>query len=552
MTVSDTDPNIVFVGVLDIWKSIDGGDNFTKNNSWYIHNNQFTHADIHFLRYFNNVLYAGTDGGIYRSENDGTLFEDLSTNLSISQLYTISVSKTTSQKIAGGLQDCGGFAYSENEWNSYHGGDGMGSAIDPAFDNHYYGLTQYGGYLFKNTGGGNANSTQVASSPEDQKYNEWVIPLQFSKNSELYAGYSQLFKLNNTTWSAVSSHDFGNSDLDHIEISTVNSDVIYVSQANTLFKSNDKGKTFTQILTTNNRIQSIEAHTTNGNILWVIDYNKVLKSTDGGATFSDITGNLPSESKRIIKHQPYSTSNALFVGTSLGVYYIDDSKDDWSSFSGALPNVAITDIEINIEDNIISAATYGRGIWQSPLPSASKPTTDIDLYDVFPDDSNYSCDSESTLLINVHNNGTDTITNFNIVYNINNTSNVTIAFEETILAGQSAEISLPNLEALNIGDNSLYINVVLSSDQYPENNERTMNISKNTLNTTSESNNLKTFEDSVEDNWIVVGDQDVWSIAEPNGTKLNSAGSGTKAYTTNPDGDYNSNKTACFCKIYMK
>ena len=51
LTVSDTDPNILFVGVLDIWRSTDGGDNFTQINSWSQRTNSFTHADIHFMRY---------------------------------------------------------------------------------------------------------------------------------------------------------------------------------------------------------------------------------------------------------------------------------------------------------------------------------------------------------------------------------------------------------------------------------------------------------------------------------------------------------------------
>ena len=41
LTVSDTDPNIVFVGVLDIWRSTDRGDNFTKINSWSQRTNSF-------------------------------------------------------------------------------------------------------------------------------------------------------------------------------------------------------------------------------------------------------------------------------------------------------------------------------------------------------------------------------------------------------------------------------------------------------------------------------------------------------------------------------
>ena len=34
LTVSDTDPDVLFVGVLDIWKSTDGGDDFTQINAW--------------------------------------------------------------------------------------------------------------------------------------------------------------------------------------------------------------------------------------------------------------------------------------------------------------------------------------------------------------------------------------------------------------------------------------------------------------------------------------------------------------------------------------
>ena len=61
----------------------------------------------------------------------------------IGQFYRVSVSKQTSNKIAGGTQDNGGFAYF-NDWNIYHGGDGMESVIDPNNDNKVYGFMQSG------------------------------------------------------------------------------------------------------------------------------------------------------------------------------------------------------------------------------------------------------------------------------------------------------------------------------------------------------------------------------------------------------------------------
>jgi hypothetical protein len=292
---------------------------------------------------------------------------------------------------------------------------------------------------------------------------------------------------------------------------------------------------------------SIETHSTNLNNIWVVSSSEVLKSTDGGITFSNITNNLPSESKRVIKHQPYSENNSLYLGTSLGVYYLDDLSETWSSFSGSLPNVAVTDLEINTEDNIITASTFGRGVWQSPIPLASKPTADIELYGVLSTSPNYTCDPENTMLLRVHNNGTNTITAFDIVYTLSTQNPETRPWTGTLLPGQTSEITLNNLGILDAGENSLNINIVLpsGSDEYPENNTDTVSISEIIpQNTASETNDLKTFEVSGEDNWVVKGDQDVWSIAVPNGTVLNSAGSGSKAYTTNPNGNYASNKQA--------
>ena len=72
--VSDTDENTLFVGVLNVWKSTNGGDNFTAINSWSAPTSpSYTHADIHFLDYIDGKFFAGTDGGVYVSTNNGTL-----------------------------------------------------------------------------------------------------------------------------------------------------------------------------------------------------------------------------------------------------------------------------------------------------------------------------------------------------------------------------------------------------------------------------------------------------------------------------------------------
>ena len=50
--------------------------------------------------------------------------------------------------------------------------------------------------------------------------------------------------------------------------------------------------------------------------------------------------------------------------------------NDWMPFNSGLPNVIIKELEIHYGEGTISAATYGRGIWQSPLNTFSNVDVD--------------------------------------------------------------------------------------------------------------------------------------------------------------------------------
>jgi hypothetical protein len=94
-------------------------------------------------------------------------------------------------------------------------------------------------------------------------------------------------------------------------------------------------------------------------------------STDGGISFSAIAPGLPAIGKNIIVHQGLNSLNPLYVGTTLGVFYKDDSMATWANFDDNLPNVSVTDLEINLVDFKIIAGTYGRGAWQCAIPTQS-------------------------------------------------------------------------------------------------------------------------------------------------------------------------------------
>jgi hypothetical protein len=541
LTVSNSDPNVLFVGVLDIWKSTDGGNNFSQLNDWRYKNQNFTHADIHFLRYFDGVLYAGTDGGVYRSADDGVNFEDLSNTLSISQIYTVSTSRPDSSKLAGGLQDCGGFALSGSNWNSYHGGDGMGTAVDPFEENTFYGMSQYGNNLYRTTTGGDGGWSSrelIASGPVK---GEWVTPLEFAKSGDLYAGYDQLYLLNGGRWKQLSNHNFGHN-LRMLAIDPINTNNIYVATYYDVYKSTDRGLTFTNILQTDYYVRDIEIHKTNNNQVWVLSSGTLYSSAEQGLSFTSESTDL--ESARTISHQQYSPDDSLYLGTTLGVYYTDNQVNGWHSISTNLPNVKVSDMEINPYDNILTVSTYGRGIWQTPIPAVTRPSYDLDLVRINSGiGSDFRCENDFQLSFDVYNNGTSSISTFSSETILNGQSQGVENWTGNLAPGQKITLTPSLQQSINFGDNSLSISLSNPSETVVVNNVGSLEFEVlDPPNSFGQTNTTYLFE-SNEDDWLIVGDP-VWEKGVPTGTSLNQVNSGTTAYATNLSGNHPDKSTS--------
>jgi len=101
IVVDPKDPDVVVKGGLSGSISKDGGETFVSLGNM--------HSDIHDIVFdINNsdMMHVGTDGGVYRSWNQGTTMEIVS-NLPLSQFYHISVDDAEPYRIYGGLQDNG-------------------------------------------------------------------------------------------------------------------------------------------------------------------------------------------------------------------------------------------------------------------------------------------------------------------------------------------------------------------------------------------------------------------------------------------------------------
>ena len=549
MTVSPTDENIVIVGTLDIWKSTDAGDTFVQKNRWWDPSDPaYTHADIHFLRYFNGSLYAGTDGGIYSSGDDADSFTDLSENLSISQYYKISTARSNAGQIVGGLQDNGGFGYSNATWHQYHSGDGMDCVVDPNDENIFYGFSQYGGSLNITYNGGKTEGGSIAEAPKeevdienDDSGGNWVTPLEADQRGNLYAGYSRIYKLVNNSWESVSSTDFS-GDIDNLSIAPSNNQVMFASRINKLYKSVDNGVSFKKLAVNfTSLISSLEINHQNENIIYLTTAGvkgNVYKSEDGGLNWSNISGNLPEDSKLVIKHQNQSLKNDLYVGTNIGVYHINDSMTEWEVFDKGLPNAPVYDIEINIEDKIISAGTYGRGVFQSPIEVA-KANIDVSLISIKTNNS-VQCGG-ITPIITVKNNGLNNINSVSISYLVDEDP-FAYLFEGNIGPDEVKEIELPNNAQVSLGKHNLTVETTVPNDAFNDNNKLYASFTSNNF---GEGQYINTFGDVNEDEWleITLGDSNgLWERTEASSEKFKNKFN--QVYVTNSNGNYSDETTS--------
>ena len=556
LEISPTDENELYMGCLNIWKSTDGGDSFVQQNQWNINSPSYTHADIHTLKFFNNRLYCGSDGGLYISDDGAATFTDKTAGMAIGQFYRLAVSRSDSGKMAGGLQDVGGQVLDGGAWNNYYGfgGDGMDNEISPLNDNLIYGFIQFGQFLQLsiNSGQSVGRVGPPTSTSGGAIFGNWITPLTIASDGEVYSGYDGVYKLDTNEWSKL-SENLGSSDIDDLEADPTNPLVLYAAEDGKIFRSDDGGQSFLTFYQGSAQISDITVNSTDGSAIYFVtslrpgvelaiqlpEERKVFKipvNPDGTpGTEEDITLNLPTDQAYFaIAHQGRHTDNPIYVGTNLGVYRLDDTLTEWEEYSTNFPSTSVSDLEINLDDEVITASTYGRGVFQSPIP-VQVPAEELRLISVNPGSSQVLCGDAAPEIV-VENTGANPITQIDVTYRVNDGMDDSFSESVTLASGETTTISLPGI--MNTpGKNSLFVNATTANDTYDDNNTINSAFIFNTEGTTGEVN---TFESAADE--LVTFDEgatsSVWERGVPSGAVLNQAASGTQVYGTNLDGQY--------------
>lgn len=399
IVASPTDSNLVFISGINLWKSEDGGNTYSIYSHW-VYNpfgaTAYTHADIDITKIVDDKLYVGSDGGIYLLDdlNKPVSFEsiqDLSEGLNIHQIYRIGLAQSQEKLIACGAQDNGSSLKVEGTWNNYFGADGMDCVVMDDAQNTVFGMFQFGG-LLRSDDKGQSTSFFSANGLDVIREGAWVTPMTKTEDSLLLVGYDHVYWSDNLGDDFFPiSQRFGEPGIvREIEVAESNPEIIYcILSTDQVYRTTDYGDSDWELLQTEDEgINSIAIHPQNPDLIAIASRVSldVIISRDAGETWEVFDG-LPRLAPRALVWQN-DGSETLYAGLEYGIFKMSLTEDtEWQLFNRNLPNVTINDLEINEETGILYAASYGRGLWSSPICSplvANEDDIIIDDINVFP------------------------------------------------------------------------------------------------------------------------------------------------------------------------
>jgi photosystem II stability/assembly factor-like uncharacterized protein len=372
------------------------------------------HADVHALWISakdNRFMYAGTDGGVYISNDYGSSWRHVR-NLPVSQFYKVAVDMEKPYNVYGGLQDNGSWSgpsrsyegIQNYDWQSFGIGDGFSVHPDRDDDNIVYWQMQGG--LFGQTDKRYQSMRLIAPLETETsgtlRFN-WDAAISMSPTSNrVYVGAQYLYKSGDrgNSWERISpdltTNDpkkqqqatsggltIDNSTAENhttifcIAESPLDENLIWVgTDDGNLQVTGDGGKSWTNTvgnipgLPPNTWCTSVcPGHFEKGTAYATFDGHRnddltpyIFKTTDYGASWVSLaTDEIGSYCHRIV--EDLVDPDLLFLGTEFGLYVSIDGGRGWAQFKNNLPDVPVMDMVIHPREHDLVLGTHGRGVY---------------------------------------------------------------------------------------------------------------------------------------------------------------------------------------------
>lgn len=434
IAIDPKDPKRVYRPAFSFSYSSDGGYSFTDASN----DGGWLHSDLHAIWInptYTNVIYTGTDGGVYVSLDRGVTWQ-FNQGLPVGQFYHVACDEKQPYNIYGGLQDNGSWmapsaapgGVGNGNWLKLTGGDGFW-ALPDVDGNTAYSESQ-GGYMSRiNLSNMKSENIQPQKTAKEEKLRwNWNTPIiKGTKNPKnLYVGAQYLYKSTDqgrnwkrispdlTTNNKAKQNQEESGGLSEDNTSAENHCTIYYI-AESPFDENvvwagtddgnlqytlDGGSTWTNVsaniskcgIANQTWVSSIQLSKFDQNTIYATfdnhmygDHNTYVgKSSDMGKTWIRINSKeFTGFAHKII--EDFENKSLLFLGTEMGLFATLDGGNNWFRMKNNIPEYALVyDIQIQPKTHDLVVATHGRGIYiLDDISPMSKLTEDIINQDVY-------------------------------------------------------------------------------------------------------------------------------------------------------------------------
>ncbi len=438
LKVDPSNPNIVYTGGLDLYKSTTAGNSWSHISDWslmyYGGGDDYVHADQHNIQFqpgSNSTAIFSSDGGVFLTTTanlNQPIFMERNQGYNTLQFYSGCIKPTSfSQQFIGGLQDNGTLLHTNQPFNindMIDGGDGAYCFWDENQANIYITSVYYNSYTSWSNGfqassfGGNSGTF---ISPADYDYNENIL---YSNAVGFFgSNANKLLRARNIPVNVTTQLITLNTGIDvpfsHIKYSpyspTGTSTLFVGSQSGHLYKitNAESNPQTTEIGSPDFPTANIScvAIGNNENNLLVTFSNYGVSSVwltkNGGETWIQKEANLPDMPVRWAIFHPDNNGQAL-LATEIGVWEtntLNEETTEWEPAVNDMANVRVDMLKLRSSDNVVLAATHGRGLFTAtyeynPFVDIAKNTIDENTFKIYPNPATDKITITSGLKIN--------------------------------------------------------------------------------------------------------------------------------------------------------
>ncbi len=413
IAVDPVDPERVWAGGIDLFRSDDGGANWGIASHWWADSPggprgvpQFVHADQHVIVFHpqydgasNQMMFVGNDGGIFRTENaragvatgktatcrpsnTTVTWKSLNNGFGITQFYHGSVS-SDGKSYFGGTQDNGTLLGTDekgvNAWREINGGDGGYTAFDFTTPTTLFAAFTELSFV-KSTDGGSTFGSAISYLDDDALF---IAPLAMdpSDPQRLWTGGNFIWRTTNGAgiWSRGSSLTAGSSQVSAIAIAPADSNRMLAGMPDGFIHRQENALTATAttqwpvVQPRRGYVSSLAFDPNNRDIAYAT-YSTfggahVWRTIDGGRSWNALdaagTNALPDVPVHSIAIDPSNTSR-LYIGTDVGVFVSNNGGANWAVEDTGFPNVITETLQMHVTNGVtqLYAFTHGRGVWR--------------------------------------------------------------------------------------------------------------------------------------------------------------------------------------------